>query len=111
MMFAVWHLNPLQFPGAFAGGLVLGWLRHRTGSLWPCIWLHALFNGIVVAEANLVSNAADTTVRADLSFQPWWLDLSGLVLAGLGLFLLWRLLENKRPVSQDGMMGVKGGAP
>ncbi|HUT77661.1 MAG TPA: type II CAAX endopeptidase family protein [Polyangia bacterium] len=102
LMFAVWHLNPLQMPGAFVAGLVLGWLRHRTGSIWPCVWLHALFNGVVVAEANLLSDVPATTAAVERSFLPWWLDLSGVALTALGLFLLWRLLEKKNPAPSAG---------
>jgi sodium transport system permease protein len=46
--FAVMHgLNGgryLELPHRFAGGLLLGWLRHRTGSLAPPIAGHATLN-------------------------------------------------------------------
>ena len=32
-------------------GLVLGWLRLRTASLYPPIILHALFNGIALVAS------------------------------------------------------------
>jgi membrane protease YdiL (CAAX protease family) len=32
-------------------GLILAWVRLRTGSLYPCIALHALFNGIALIAA------------------------------------------------------------
>jgi membrane protease YdiL (CAAX protease family) len=44
LFFAATHLQPLQFPGLFAFGLVLGWLVHRTGRLGPAIWAHVAFN-------------------------------------------------------------------
>jgi membrane protease YdiL (CAAX protease family) len=38
----------LEFPHRFVMGLMLGWLRARTGSLWPCVLAHFLHNGFVV---------------------------------------------------------------
>jgi hypothetical protein len=111
LMFAVWHLNPYQMLGAFVIGLVLGWLRHWTGSLWPCIWLHALGNSVSFFGWLIVTGIPGFAEPLEPSFMPWWLDLSGLVLAGLGLFLLWRLLEKKRPVSKDGRIEGQGGPP
>ena len=36
------------FPILFAFGVGLAWLRERTGSVYPCILLHGLFNGIAL---------------------------------------------------------------
>ncbi|MEM7204958.1 MAG: CPBP family glutamic-type intramembrane protease [Planctomycetota bacterium] len=38
----------IGFPHRFAGGLLFGWLRERTGSLAPCIIAHAVHNGLAV---------------------------------------------------------------
>ena len=40
----------LELPPRFVMGLLLGWLRARTGSLWPCVLAHFLHN----AAATLV---------------------------------------------------------
>ncbi len=48
-IFAAIHLQPLQFVGLFAIGLVLSVLAVRTGRLGPCIWTHAAFNAASVA--------------------------------------------------------------
>jgi len=42
--FALIHGIPEQVPGLVALGLALQHLRQRTGSLWPPIFLHALYN-------------------------------------------------------------------
>jgi len=39
----------LELPHRFVLGLLLGWLRARSGSVWPCVTAHMLHNGIVVA--------------------------------------------------------------
>ena len=38
----------LEIPHRFIMGLLLGWLRARTGSLWPCVLAHFLHNATVV---------------------------------------------------------------
>lgn len=39
------HTNPLvMFPVTLLAGLLLGFLRHRSRSLWPCIVAHGLFD-------------------------------------------------------------------
>lgn len=47
LLFALFHLNPWQFPATFALGLILGWIRIRTGSVLACIAGHAIHNGLV----------------------------------------------------------------
>jgi len=49
-MFSLLHLNPLVFVSHFVVGLLLGITRLRTGSLWPCIGLHMLWNGWVLFD-------------------------------------------------------------
>ena len=46
--FAAFHRNLEQLVVQFLLGLALGWLRRRTGSLWPCILVHALHNALSV---------------------------------------------------------------
>ena len=47
LLFALFHLNPWQFPATFLLGLVLGWVRIRTGSILACIAGHAIHNGLI----------------------------------------------------------------
>lgn len=49
-MFSILHLSPAIFPSHFAIGLLLGWLRNRTGSLWPGMVLHGTWNAWVLVE-------------------------------------------------------------
>jgi membrane protease YdiL (CAAX protease family) len=44
--FGLWHGLVDALPVLVAFGWLLGWLRARTGSLYPCILLHGLFNAI-----------------------------------------------------------------
>ena len=46
LLFGVAHADPGSFPILFVIGLALAFLRWRTQSIWPCIMLHMLNNGI-----------------------------------------------------------------
>lgn len=46
--FSILHLSPVIFPTHFAMGLILGWLRMRSGSLLPGMILHAAWNAAVI---------------------------------------------------------------
>lgn len=46
LLFAIAHADPGSFPVLFVIGLALAFLRWRTRSLWPCILLHMLNNGV-----------------------------------------------------------------
>ena len=49
VLFAVYHLNPWQAVPAFVMGLLFGYWRAATGSLWPGIAGHMLANGVAFA--------------------------------------------------------------
>jgi membrane protease YdiL (CAAX protease family) len=53
LLFAVAHLNPWQLPTFFLLGLFLGWLVHRTHSIYPAIIAHALNNLLSVCAVNV----------------------------------------------------------
>lgn len=46
VFFGVIHLNPWQFVTAMIAGMVIGYLYWKTKSLWLCILIHAVNNGI-----------------------------------------------------------------
>ena len=49
VVFALAHLQLDIFVPLAVLGVALAWVYRRTGSLWTCIVMHALFNGIAVA--------------------------------------------------------------
>jgi ABC-2 type transport system permease protein/sodium transport system permease protein len=55
VVFGCWHvvaaqaLAPERFLPSTCLGLVLGWVRYRTGSIWACVVLHAVHNGILLS--------------------------------------------------------------
>jgi membrane protease YdiL (CAAX protease family) len=50
-VFAALHLAPALLLPVFVTGLLLGFLYLRTGSLWPCIAVHAAQNLVAVLSA------------------------------------------------------------
>jgi membrane protease YdiL (CAAX protease family)/NAD-dependent dihydropyrimidine dehydrogenase PreA subunit len=45
-LFAVYHFNAWMLFPTFVLGMAAGWLAATRESLWPAIWLHALFNAV-----------------------------------------------------------------
>jgi membrane protease YdiL (CAAX protease family) len=58
-LFAAFHvivdqsLTLERFPATFMLGLVLGWIRLSTGSVWPGIAMHAVSNGLLLSLTEL----------------------------------------------------------
>ena len=80
-LFGLAHLNVYQLATAFALGIVAGWLYERTRSLWPCILLHATYNGFVTYSYGLFATEGE-----DFS-GGFYLGAFALAI-GSGLFLL-----------------------
>jgi membrane protease YdiL (CAAX protease family) len=58
LLFGVAHADPGSFPVLFVIGLALAFLRWRTRSIWPCIMLHMLNNGIAALVIVLTMQGA-----------------------------------------------------
>lgn len=54
ILFGAWHGLIVALPVLAGFGVVLGWLRYQTGSVYPPIVLHAIFNGIAIASVPFV---------------------------------------------------------
>lgn len=91
LLFALFHLNPWQFIGAFALGLVFGWWYVKTRSLVPCLVGHGIFNGFPVILSFALPPLPGFSMKATdvVQFQPLWFDLTGLALIALGAAWLW----------------------
>jgi membrane protease YdiL (CAAX protease family) len=90
-LFMAIHLNPWQFPVAFFGGLIFGWIYLRTRSLALCLSSHALVNASAILAAGYPFTIPGFNLPppADrVIFQPWWLDLFAVALLMLGVVLL-----------------------
>jgi membrane protease YdiL (CAAX protease family) len=54
ILFGLYHGLIVALPILAAFGVVLAWLRYKTGSIYPCIAAHATFNGIAIASVPFV---------------------------------------------------------
>lgn len=84
-MFALLHLNPWNFVGLWSFGSLLGYLRERTGSIYPSIIAHMANNSLA-----LVIFAMQQPEDWDIppEFLPWYVVVpSGVLL----VYSIWRL--------------------
>lgn len=94
-LFGLMHANLRQFVLGIVIGSVFGWWYWRTASLAPCLLGHALFNffaflGALWPSAIPGFSAGTGTV---LEHQPWWLTLSGIVVASAGIWRFKQLVD------------------
>lgn len=92
LLFGAFHLNPWQFLGATVLGVLFAWVFVRTRSLLLCMFGHAAANGLPIIVVSLfhLDIQGFTGGLSRVEFQPLWLDALGVVLAGMGLWLLTR---------------------
>ena len=102
LIWGAWHL-PVLFAGVYAMGPsrwvsalclmvtavsigpMLAWLRLRTGSIWPCILLHATWNGLI---------NAGFTLAVQNHTENMWVGETGIIVV-LTLVIAVLLLKNK----------------
>ena len=86
------HLNPWQFIGATALGILFAWWFIETRSMLPCFFGHALANALPLTVMALIPLEIPgyTSGFEKGTFQPLWLDFAGIVLVVLGIWLLIR---------------------
>jgi len=93
LFFGVFHFNPWQFISAAVAGVVLAWWFVKTRSLLPCLFGHALNNAlpvILLAIPQLSIPGYSSEIAERVEFQPLWFDALGLLLAGIGVWWLYR---------------------
>jgi uncharacterized protein len=96
LLFGFVHVYPAQVMPAFLLGLLLATIHLRTGSLWPCMWTHAIVNALFLVAHMLIPYeipGLTSPPEAGL-FQPLWLDALAVALFGLGV--AWFFLVTRR---------------
>jgi membrane protease YdiL (CAAX protease family) len=84
LIFAVFHLDPIRFPGVLMLGGAFGWLTWRSGSIWPSMVAHAINNGTAVL--GLLMAAEATEVGPADALAPG--EAAALLAGGLVLYAL-----------------------
>lgn len=84
-MFALLHLNPWNFIGLWSFGSLLGYLRERTGSIYPGIVAHVVNNSLALVVF-AIQRPEDWDTPPE--FLPWYLVLPA---GGVLVYSVWRL--------------------
>lgn len=103
LIWALWHL-PLIFTGQYAGvartpvsialfavdivglGFIFAWLRLSSGSIWPCILAHGVWNATVFGTFREATQGGAVWVG-----EPGALTAIVVILVALALYWLWPL--------------------
>lgn len=88
LLFGIFHFNPLQSIIAAFLGLALGWIFVKTGSLWVCILIHALNNGLSTFLYHVTANSS----TEDMTFV--WIMLASIVLGAVSVFFIIKKPNN-----------------
>ena len=93
LLFALFHLNPWQFPATFSLGLLLGWIMVITRNIFACIAGHAINNLLVLLTIQYWEEIQqfpifmlDSTDQLKLSYF-----VAGLSITLLGLFSVFKI--------------------
>ena len=99
-LFGIAHLNLYQMATALVLGIVSGWLYERCRSLWPCILLHAAYNGFVTGYYGwMISHAEAQMAGPGAAFIG--AAFLALILGGLILLKLLGGKHSKKVVSDS----------
>ncbi len=95
LLFGIFHLNPLQFPGAFIYGCIFGYLFILTGSVLPGIILHSAVNFLPVLLIDILGIVIDGYIPSpEKTHQPVWFNLLGLILTFTSILIFYIINKN-----------------
>jgi len=95
VIFGLFHLNPWQFIPAFILGILMGYVYWKTRSLWLCIFVHLVNNGLSYLALFFIDEK--NAVVADLFNERRDYLLSYIISVGiviLGVLWLIQLTKN-----------------
>lgn len=87
LLFALYHMDPMHVVALLPTAAYLGWLRLRSGSLFPCILAHFVNNGLALALSMF-----PTDPSAEL---PVWVAFGGYAV-GIGILAMAELITRWR---------------
>jgi len=97
LIFAVMHLNPWQAIPAFCLGFAMGWVYWRTRSLLPCIFMHAVNNGIAFIMLSIFPDAPFNLSLRDIAGAHYPYIYTGAVALSIAIgYGVWRMVGGKR---------------
>lgn len=81
VLFALFHVNPAQIPGALILGLITGYIVYRTKSIFYSFFVHAIYNSLCCLQYFAIGYESKTI---DLVNGNWYIYLS-LAISSLGI--------------------------
>jgi uncharacterized protein len=93
LLFALFHLNPWQFPATFVLGLLLGWLMIGTKNIGLAILGHSL-NNLLVLLSVTYHKELDTAIYQKIGDNT--LNAIAAILVVASLALMYLIMERKR---------------
>ncbi len=104
LLFALFHLNPWQFPATFVLGLLLGWLVVRTDSIFLSILGHSINNAMVLLTITYWKSINEFSIylmdKKDFYYTSTLVVLCSLILIYLLSIPWWRKKENRQQPNQ-----------
>jgi sodium transport system permease protein len=107
LFFALAHLDLWGTPLRFLLGLLLGWLVLRTGSIFPAMLLHGVYDAVKLGTVALAAQRHGPDGLMAMAGQPaaaqalWpthWV-IAGLVVGAVLALAGWNLLRSERPAA------------
>lgn len=96
-MFALLHLNPWNFVGLWTFGVLLGYLRERTGSIIPAVAAHITNNSLALA---MFAMQSPEDWEQPPEFLPWY------AVVPAGAVLVYSVLRLHRITTDSAAKGV-----
>lgn len=103
LLFGLMHMNPSQFFYTTMMGIIIGYVYVRTKSIWVCIAIHILNNGLAVLQEVFHGTMGATSANIASSI----LTLSVVLLGGISIVVLLvaREANRKRAPAEKGSFG------
>ncbi|MGH9621536.1 MAG: CPBP family intramembrane glutamic endopeptidase [Bryobacteraceae bacterium] len=101
----------LFLAGIVAGGYVFAWLRLSSGSIWPCIWGHGVWNAVIQGAFDRSTSGRNLWVG-----ESGALTAAALILFAIVLYKAWPLPQlislskprsNEQHKTDSGQYGVR----
>jgi uncharacterized protein len=97
LLFALFHLNPWQFPATFVLGMILGWIMIRTRNIALCITGHAINNLLVLLSISWMQQIKESPL-ASLSVLQVLIISAFLVILSL---VLMKVITRKKSLDSS----------
>lgn len=88
LLFALFHLNPWQFPATFIIGLILGWIVIRTNNIGLAIIGHSINNTLVLLSITYAEKIQSHPIYLMEKKEFYYLSAFVVVLSVIVMFLL-----------------------